>query len=285
LTGTDTYKLNLALHNGAPGDVTAFNLVDADDLAGSPVAGRIIAVTSASNNYFLTLTGPPTSGGYTLSYNGFTTSSIAHNATATTIQTTLALLTGIGTVTVATTGTTGKFTVAISNTTSTLTVGTSTLVGGSVATTKTSGYEYVAPKVGDEYWPASILSTPSGNPAYTMCQVTIPGQPWAYRPQVSGWSVVTGTGADVQVDLVARLNTQDSGNEMGRGRGKIGQNADGSPTVLVSGPPSGSTSNYNRVEAGTIATIFFRAERQSGSATFTTVGSASRFSVRVCPIP
>jgi hypothetical protein len=285
LTGTDTYKLNLALHNGAPGDTTVFNLVDADDLAGNPVAGRIIAVTSASNNYFLTLTGPPTSGGYTLSYNGLPTSSIAYNATAATIQTALALLSGIGTVTVATTGTTGKFTVTISNTASTLTVGTSTLVGGSVATVKTSGYEYVAPKVGDEYWPASILSTPSGNSAYTMCQVTIPGQPWAWRPQVSGWSVVTGTGADVQVDLVARLNDQAAGNVMGRGRGKIGQNADGSSTVLVSGPPSGSAASYNVVAANTLATIYFRAERQSGSATFTTVGSASQFSVRVCPVP
>lgn len=284
-TATNTYKLNLALHQGAQGDAAAFNLVDADDLAGSPVAGRIIAVTSASNSYFLTLTGPPTSGGYTLSYNGFTTSSIAHNASAATIQTALALLSGIGTVTVTATGTTGKFTVAISNTTSVLTVGTSTLVGGSVVTTKTSGYEYVTPKVGDEYWPASILSTPSGNSAYTLCQVSIPAQPWAYRPQVSGWCVITGTGADVQVDLIARLNDQAAGNILGRGRGKIGQNADGSATVLVSGPPSGSVAGYNVVAAGAAATIFFRAERQSGSNTFTTAGSATQFSVRVCPVP
>jgi hypothetical protein len=165
-------------------------------------------------------------------------------------------------------------------------VGTSTLVGGSVATTKTSGYEYVTQKAGDEYWPASISSTPSGNSAYTLCQVSIPAQPWAWRPQVSGWCVVTGTGADVQVDLVARLNDQTGGNAMGRGRGKIGLNADGSPTVLVSGPPSGSAADYNKVAAGVgPTTIFFRAERQSGSATFTTVGSASQFSVRVCPVP
>ena len=174
----------------------------------------------------------------------------------------------------------------------------STAAGRIIAVRSTgSGYEYVAPKVGDEYWPASIASTPSGNSAYTLCQVSIPAQPWAWRPQVSGWCVITGVGvpvslgstvltSDVQVDLVARLNTQDSGNEMGRGRGQIGLNAEGSPTVLVSGPPSGSTSNYNKIDAGVGPTnIFFRAERQSGSNTFTTVGSASRFSVRVCPIP
>ena len=195
-TGTDTYRLNLALHRGEKGDPTAFNLVDADDLFGSAAAGRIIAVRSTG-----------------------------------------------------------------------------------------SGYEYVAQKAGDEYWPASIFNTPSGNSAYTLCQVSISGQPWAYRPQVSGWCVVTGTGVDVQVDLVARLNDQAAGKVLGRGRGKIGQNADGSPTVLVSGPPSGSPANFNVVPANTDATIYLRAERQSGSNTFTTLGSATEFSVRVCPVP
>lgn len=195
-TAANTYKLNLALHRGEKGDPTAFNLVDADDLTGSPAAGKVIAVRSTG-----------------------------------------------------------------------------------------SGYEYVTQKAGDEYWPALIANTPTGNSAYTLCQVSIPAQPWAYRPQVSGWCVVTGTGADVQVDLIARLNDQAAGRILGRGRGKIGQNADGSPTVLVSGPPSGSAADYNQVAAGAAATIFFRAERQSGSQTFSTVGSASQFSVRVCPVP
>ena len=196
-TATNTYRLNLALHKGEKGDPTAFNLVDADDLAGSRLAGRVIAVNSAAN-----------------------------------------------------------------------------------------GYEYVAQRAGDEYWPASINNTPSGNSAYTLCQVSVDAQPWAWRPQVSGWCVVTGTGADVQVDLIARLNDQAAGKVLGRGRGKIGQNADGSPTVLSSGPPSGSPADYNKIAAGVgPTTIFFRAERQSGSNTFTTTGSATQFSVRVCPVP
>lgn len=195
-TGTNTYKLNLALHKGEKGDAAAFNLVDADDLSGSPVAGRVIAVTS-----------------------------------------------------------TGR------------------------------GFEYVTQKAGDEYWPALVNNTPTGNPAYTLCQVSIPAQPWPWRPHVSGWCVISGTGADVQVDLVARLNDQAAGRILGRGRGRIGQNADGSPTVLVSGPPSGSPADYNRIAAGAAATIFLRAERRSGSQTFSTVGSATEFSVRVCPVP
>lgn len=193
--GVNTYRLNLALHQGPQGDTSSFNLVDADDLTGTSVAGKVIAVKT----------------------------------------------------------------------------------GG--------GFEYATQKAGDEYWPALINNTPTGNSAYTLCQVSIPAQPYAYRPQVSGWCVVTGTGADVQVDLIARLNDQAAGKILGRGRGKIGQNTDGSPTVLVSGPPSGSPADYNQVAAGAAATIFFRAERQSGSNTFSTVGSASQFSVRVCPVP
>ncbi len=196
VTATNTYKLNLALHQGPKGDVTSFNLSDADDLTGPLVAGKVIAVNTAG-----------------------------------------------------------------------------------------SGYEYVFQKAGDEYWPALVNNAPTGNPAYTLCQVSVPAQPFAWRPQVSGWCVVSGTGADVQVDLIARLNDQVAGKVLGRGRGKIGQNADGSPTVLVSGPPSGSPADYNKIAAGATATIFLRAERQSGSQTFSTVGSATGFSVRVCPVP
>jgi hypothetical protein len=193
---TDVYKLNLALHKGEKGDAAAFDLADADDLVGTPAAGRILVVNTAAN-----------------------------------------------------------------------------------------GFEYAAQKVGDEYWPATINNTPSGNSAYTLCQVSIPGQPFAWRPEVSGWCVITGTGADVQVDLVARLNDQAAGKILGRGRGQIGQNTEGSSTVLVSGPPSGSVADFNKVAAGSATTIFFRAERQSGSQTFTTVGTAAAFSVRVRPVP
>jgi hypothetical protein len=193
---TDVYKLNLALHTGPKGDAAAFDLVDADDLAGTPTAGRIIVVNNAAN-----------------------------------------------------------------------------------------GFVYAPQKVGDEYWPAAINNTPSGNSAYTLCQVSVPAQPFAWRPEVSGWCVVTGTGADVQVDLVARLNDQAAGRILGRGRGRIGQNTEGSATVLVSGPPAGSAVDYNQVAAGSAATIFLRAERQTGSQTFTTVGTAAAFSVRVRPVP
>jgi hypothetical protein len=148
-----------------------------------------------------------------------------------------------------------------------------------------TGFTYLTPKVGDEYWPATINNTPSGNAAYTLCAVSIPAQDFDWRPEVSGWCVITGTGPDVQVDLVARLNGAAAGNIVGRGRGHSGQNVEGFSTVLSSGPPPGSAGDYNRVAKGEPAVVYLRAERQSGANTFTTTDAATYFNVRVRPIP
>lgn len=190
------YRLNLSLHKGATGSVASYNLIDADDIAGTIGAGKIIVVNSGA-----------------------------------------------------------------------------------------TGFEYAHPKVGDTFWPATIVNTPSGNAAYTLCQVSVPAQNFDWRPDVSGWCVITGTGADVQVDLIARLNNATSGNIVGRGRGHVGVNSEGFATVLTSGPPAGSADAYNKVSSGAAATIYLRAERQSGSNTFTTSGTGTQFGVRVRPVP
>jgi hypothetical protein len=143
--------------------------------------------------------------------------------------------------------------------------------------------EYQTQKVGDRYWPASIANTPSGNVAYTLCSVAVAAQDFDWRPTVSGQTVVTGTGANVRVDVIARLNNETSGNIVGRGFGVAGV---GPATVgLSAGPPAGSASTYDKVSAGAGATIYLRVERQSGTDTFTTSGSTTHFSVRATPIP
>lgn len=146
-----------------------------------------------------------------------------------------------------------------------------------------TAFETQTPKVGDEYWPAAINNTPSGNPAYTLCSRGVPAQDFDWRPEVSGWCVVTGTGADVAVDLICRLDTEASGNIVGMAYGGAGVNP---PVhVLSSGPPTGSADGYNKVLAGNAATIYFRAERRTGTETFTTSNTTTRFSVRVHPVP
>lgn len=145
------------------------------------------------------------------------------------------------------------------------------------------GFEYVSQKAGDLYLPASINSVPSGNASYTLAQVSIPGQGFDWRPTVYGQTIITGTGADVQVDLVARLNGEASGNIVGRAFGRAG--ATPPPHVLVSGSPAGSADSYNKVAAGAAATVHLRTERQTGADTYTTSSATSSFAVKVNPIP
>ena len=139
------------------------------------------------------------------------------------------------------------------------------------------------PKVGDFYLPATIRSTPSGNASYTLAQIPVPAQQWPWRPIVFGTTTVVGTGNDVRVDLVARLNGESGGNIVGRGWGQSGQNPP--PLYLSGGSPTGQPDTYNRVEAGVPATLYLRVERQSGADTFVTSASSTSFAVKVNPVP
>lgn len=150
------------------------------------------------------------------------------------------------------------------------------------------GFEYQSPKIGGRYPPGSIANTPTGNPNFTLCAVSIPAQPFDWRPVVEGWCVISPGWFDTVIDLVARLNNETSGNEVGRGPGWASGNFFGVPTIVVnlsSALPTNASSTYDKVSAGASAVVYLRAERQSGSATFTTVGTSTRFTVRVDPIP
>lgn len=138
-------------------------------------------------------------------------------------------------------------------------------------------------RVGDRYLPATILPTPSGNAAYTLCTVSIPPQRFSYRPQVEGFCEITGTSEDVKVDLVARIDSATAGNIIGRATQRAGQYP--ATHVLSSTPPAGSVSAYDIVPANTSAAIYLRAERVSGSGTFTTSATTTGFSVRALPVP
>lgn len=149
------------------------------------------------------------------------------------------------------------------------------------------GFIYQSQLVGDRYIPSTVNNTPAGNPLYTLCAVSVPAQNFDWRPKVSGQSVITGTGgffgSNVTVDLIARLNDASGGNIVGRGFGAAATAP--TPTVLSSGPPAGSADAYDRVSAGSAAVIYLRAERQTGTDTFTTSAATTWFEVEVRPIP
>lgn len=146
-----------------------------------------------------------------------------------------------------------------------------------------SAFELQTPKVGGLYLPTVINSAPSGQSAYTLCQIPVAAQDFAWRPRVLGWCDITGTGTDVRVDLVARLNTEASGNIMSRAVGKAGQ----APPrhVFDSLPPAGVAANYYTVAKGETVVIWIRAEKQGGNDSFTTSASTSSFGVEVAPLP
>lgn len=141
--------------------------------------------------------------------------------------------------------------------------------------------EYATQKVGDRFIPASLASA-SAQTAFTICQIPVDAQEFDWRPEVSGQTIVSPNGSDCRVDVIARLNAETTGHDVGRGFGIAGATE---RINFTDGPPAGSADTYDKVAAGDDATIFIRVERQSGSNTFDTSSTTSRFSVKVCPVP
>lgn len=159
---------------------------------------------------------------------------------------------------------------------------------GIVVNPANNGFVLQTPKVGDRHFPATIANIASGNATATLAQVSIPAQGFDWRPQVHASCEITGTGLDVKVDLIARLGTtgisnpETAGNVVGRGLGSAGLN---STPVMIPGPESGAAADVDKVLASNTAVIYLRAERQTGADYFTTLGSRTRFWVKVDPIP
>lgn len=142
------------------------------------------------------------------------------------------------------------------------------------------GFELVSPRVGGRYIPASVNNTTTGNVNSTLAVVSVPAQPFDWRPRCHGYTVVTGEGSDVRVDFLARLNDENGGNIVARCTGVAATER----LTLVPGPPAGSADGFDKVSAGSPAVIYFRCERQSGSLTYTTSSSTTLVSVEVLPI-
>ncbi|MCV7100970.1 hypothetical protein [Mycobacterium palustre] len=145
-----------------------------------------------------------------------------------------------------------------------------------------SAFILATPKVGDTYYPASLNNTASGNPTSTLGVVAIPPQDFDWRPKAFAQTMISPTGSNVRVDVIARLNGESDGNDVGRGFGMSGATE---RISITPGAPAGSPDEWDRVPAGQSATVHLRVERQSGSDTFTTSATTTRFAVKVDPIP
>jgi hypothetical protein len=150
-----------------------------------------------------------------------------------------------------------------------------------------NGFEYKPQLVGDRVPPAALYNTGSGNVKNTVAvfQVLANTVPYAWRPEVEAGCVITGEGADVRYDVIARLNGETGGNIVGRGFGPIGTNSAGIQTTIIPGPPAGSSDTFDKVAANAAATVHVRVERQAGSLTCTTSTDTTWARMRICPVP
>lgn len=123
-----------------------------------------------------------------------------------------------------------------------------------------------AQKVGNQYVPSAIGATAhDATPQRVLASITVPAQPFDWRPRVFAQTVVTGS-ADTRVDLVARLNDAASGDQVGFAKGVAGASP---PTqTLIPAAPAGSAipGGYAKVLAGNAATVYLRAEQKAASA-------------------
>jgi len=145
------------------------------------------------------------------------------------------------------------------------------------------GFEYTPQRVGGRYWPTAVSEAGAGTTAgQTLATIAIPSNtyPFPIQIQVSGTTVITGSGADVKVDLVARLNST-TGTVLGRCSG-VGGTTD--RLVLADGPDTNASSASVTVAANTAATIYLRTEKQAGADTYQTGAAPSRFCVTVLPV-
>lgn len=140
--------------------------------------------------------------------------------------------------------------------------------------------------VGDRYVPGAISSAPAGNPNYTLATVSIPAQPFDWRPVCEGQTIITLNSQDgTMIDLVARLNNETSGPVLARGWMIPPWGIMRAIACLSASPPAGASDSYDKVAAGYAATVYLRGERSVGAGTFTTSSSTTNFCVRVQPIP
>lgn len=144
-------------------------------------------------------------------------------------------------------------------------------------------FVYAPQRVGNRYWASSISEAGAGtSAAQTLATVGIPANtfPFPYQLAVSGTTIVTGSGTDVKVDLIARLNST-TGTVLGRGYG-VGGTTD--RITLCDGPDYNASALSVTIASNSAATVYFRAEKQSGLDTYQTGASPSRFCVTVIPM-
>lgn len=142
-------------------------------------------------------------------------------------------------------------------------------------------FEYAAVRVNGRRWPTAVTEAGAGSSGgKTLAVVAIAANTYAYPVQVkvTGGTVVTASGPDCKVNLVARLNS-DTGPVVGICPG-IGGVTD--RLILIDGPDTNTAAATVTIPANTAGSVFLRAEKVAGADTFGT--AQTRFCVQTVPV-
>jgi hypothetical protein len=143
------------------------------------------------------------------------------------------------------------------------------------------GFEFTPERVAEVCRPVTINNTAAGNPTSTLATVAIPSRPYDRKVIPFGYTIVTQNGgANVIVDMYARLDGESGGNIVGICQGVGGTER----LTIVPASAAGAVDTFDKVLANNAATVYFRAEQQSGSNSYTTSASTTRASVLVVPV-
>jgi len=179
------------------------------------------------------------------------------------------------------TGSTGSFTIAAATD---YALGSGSLTTGNalIYNSSSSKFNPLPLPLGSTYGPTSINST-SGTTSgpRLLTSIVVPAQTYPWFPLVSGQTIVSGT-VNTQVYLQAYI-TNSSGQQVG-----IGYSAPGTANqvvTLVSGVPTGSSSSYGQVAAGTTATIVLYATQVASTTdAWSTAAATTSFQVTEIPV-
>lgn len=144
-----------------------------------------------------------------------------------------------------------------------------------------NGFVFTPLPIAERYVAASIADTAAGNAISLLTTIPIPNKLFDYRVMVTGHTIVTQNGgSNVVVNLVAHLGTA-GGNTIAQCDGIGGTER----LLFSSAPPAGAADLFDRVPAGSGTTnVYIRTEQVSGSNTYTTSHTTSRFAAWAIPI-
>lgn len=122
---------------------------------------------------------------------------------------------------------------------------------------------FIPQRVGDQYI-GTPVSTSGATTGRTLASVSIPAQPFDWRPRVFATTTVSGT-TNTRVNLYARVGNATDGHQVGFAKGIAG--ATPPPLVLIPAAPSGSDipGDYGRIAAGATSIVYLRAEQQAAT--------------------